>query len=302
MNYLRRRWIGLALYVATGCFALGAGMMSTASEAQQRRRANDLVVPLEERVSVNGYEVRYKMQVACTEYGSTTHVRVRFADRTLTQSDQVTERVIERGRDYFLKNCANKPYSLCMVLLSDHAPGTGAAGGCFEQKDGYTRISRYSNNETDRARANAAAAAARQRQRDQEAARIAAADAARRQTEDRWNAFANASGVKQLVPSETLVKNPFKFEKQTVAFIAKFEQMIAADQALFSVAQEPILVSGVPKTRFGESKYSVLIAGTVLGTTTAKIPPFGEMSVPHVQYVNAYDCSAGGCSDILPKQ
>ncbi len=148
-----------------------------------------------------------------------------------------------------------------------------------------------------RERAERAAAQMREQQ-----ARAAAEQAAKARIAERWSTFSSKNGVTKLVTNQELFKNPFMFEKQAVAIVVTFVQMQAADQGLFKFDGDPVVVSDVPKTRFGSHAGAILLAGDVLGTTKVQIPGLGEVAVPHLSYIGAEDCGESGCGDIVPKR
>jgi len=134
------------------------------------------------------------------------------------------------------------------------------------------------------------------------AANAAAAEAARKAqaTEQRWKAFVSQNGISKLVSHDELFSNPFVFEKQTIAVVVGFERMIAADRGVFEMGGDPIVVSELPKTRFGRSTRTVMVAARVLGTTPLNVPLVGETAVPHLAYTAAEDCQDETCSEMMP--
>lgn len=154
-----------------------------------------------------------------------------------------------------------------------------AAAGAIQCKD--MSFSSYQNRATEeftrQAAQDAAAAAANQK-----------ATAAH----ERWTAFAAKTGVSKVASAAEVHRNPFLFENQIIGLVVSFKRMVSAEQGFFDAGERPIVVSGLPKTRFGAFAGSILLAGKVIGTTT-------DDALPHLSYVDAVDCTEPGCGDIV---
>lgn len=137
-----------------------------------------------------------------------------------------------------------------------------------------------------------------------EAAGVAQKKAEREQSESaaRNQRLANRQNVVRrlridaLVSGSDLSANPFPYQGKVVGVFTTFSAMRDANSAWFG-GQE-FLVLGVPSTRFPRPVY-VLLAGRVLGTQ--KVTILGtEVTVPKLQFVDAYPCQQSGCSELNP--
>jgi len=149
----------------------------------------------------------------------------------------------------------------------------------------------------------------RRRQEEQERRRQAEAERARKEAEARavalaasrkaFDAFMQEAGAKEWVAKGQLVANPFIYEGDTVVVWMKFYTMVARDETLFDLREDPFLVSEIPPGRFTQEGQSVLLAGRVLGKEYVKLPMLGDVLVPHIEYTDAHICQQQRCAEML---
>ena len=105
-------------------------------------------------------------------------------------------------------------------------------------------------------------------------------------------------GITKFISDQELMANPFIFKDTTVGVYSIFSQMLSENEAVF-VWKNPIVVSGVPTTRF-QGHEGVILGIRVKGNKQVKIPTFGgntDMAVPFAEYVGDFKCRTDSCSE-----
>ena len=130
----------------------------------------------------------------------------------------------------------------------------------------------------------------------QKAMREQSESAARNQRLANRQSIVRRLRIDVLVSGSDLRANPFPYKGKVVGVFTAFSAMRDANSAWFD--NQSFLVLGVPSTRFPRPA-DVLLAGRVLGTQQVTI--FGtEVTVPKLQFVDAYSCQQSDCRELNP--
>jgi hypothetical protein len=132
----------------------------------------------------------------------------------------------------------------------------------------------------------------------QEEARRAEQAAKAEESRRLFEAFAGRAGIATWPSLADLRANPFVYRDRIVGIRARFDAMVAEDEAVFTAGGGPVHVSGVPIVRFRQAGAPVLLAATVAGLKQMEM--FGApMPVPHLDFVDAHFCADKNCDDVL---
>lgn len=102
--------------------------------------------------------------------------------------------------------------------------------------------------------------------------------------------------VQHWVTAKRLGTNPFVYEGEVVAIVTYFNNMVAADEAIFGNADA--VVSSVPRKLF-QDKVPVVLAGKVVGKKAIKTPVGGELVLPYLKFIGVHVCKDWNCKDML---
>ncbi len=74
--------------------------------------------------------------------------------------------------------------------------------------------------------------------------------------------------------------------------------MLTATEGIFKCSNEFFIVSNIPKTLF-RKEVEVVIAGRPMGKKETKLPVYGAVLIPNIEFEGVYFCSDRHCKDIV---
>lgn len=209
-------------------------------------------------------------------------VFVYLQDTQVLLNDDVANAYILRAYRIATDFCTRKgaPANICIMSIRDRrAVERKCFAGGYVDSSGDVKV--YYNNLV-KAAAEARVEAQKQEEMKENARRAMQAK------RDALLAFFKKADVIKVIDLSQLSANPFLYDRNNVASIAYFEQMISKDEALFSKDGIGAIVSEIPADRFTERR-TVLLAGRVKGNRAWKTPFGGEVLVPFLKYIDVFE-------------
>jgi hypothetical protein len=135
-------------------------------------------------------------------------------------------------------------------------------------------------------------------QRKQEEARRAGQAALNQRAAELRKSFYSNVTLTQNAPSiSNLTTNVFAYNGNTVSYVARFAQMVSAQDALFLVGQSAFMLKGAPLDQLREPGQYV-VAGRVDGNTQYS-SGMGTALLPVLKYVKLYRCQQSSCEEFV---